>query len=86
MDPNLHQKQGINHLVKVLNYAPLIEADGRATVYLTAEDWGVVADTLFKMETPMEMLPGAIESYGLANENRSIELKTAERLIYIDII
>ncbi|PIQ63494.1 MAG: hypothetical protein COV99_02420 [Bacteroidetes bacterium CG12_big_fil_rev_8_21_14_0_65_60_17] len=86
MDPNLHQKQGINHLVKVLNYAPLVEEDGKATVHLTAEDWGVVADTLFKMDTPREMLPDAIESYGLANEHRSIELKTAERLIHIDII
>lgn len=86
MDPNLHQKQGINHLVKVLNYAPFVEEDGKAVVHLTAEDWGVVADTLFRMETPKEMLPDAIESYTLANQNQTIVLTTAARLIHIDVI
>lgn len=86
MDPNLHQKQGINHLVKVLNYAPFVEEGGKAVVHLTAEDWGVVADTLFRMETPKEMLPDVIESYGLVNSNQTIELKTAARLIHIDVI
>jgi len=86
MDPNLHQQQGINHLVKVLNYAPFVEEEGKAVVHLTAEDWGVVADTLFKMETPMDMLPDVIESYGLVNANQTIELKTAARLIHIDVI
>ena len=46
MDPNLHQKQAINHLNKVLNYAPFVAEDGKATVHLTPEDWHVVADAL----------------------------------------
>ena len=50
MDPNLHQQQGINHLNKVLAYAPLVASDGAATVHLTFEDWHVVADTLFSDE------------------------------------
>lgn len=86
MDPNLHQKQGINHLSKVLDYAPFVAEDGRATVHLTPEDWHVVADTLFRMETPKELLPDAIQSYRLTNENRSIELETAEYVIQVDMI
>ena len=38
IDPNLHQKQGVNHLNRVLGFAPMVEEDGRATVHLTAED------------------------------------------------
>ena len=86
MDPNLHQKQGINHLNKVLTYAPLVAEDGRATVHLTQEDWHVVADTLFRMETPRELLPDAIQEYRLANENRTIQLQTPDYLIDVDII
>jgi len=58
MDTNLHQKQGINHLNKVLNYAPFVAEHGKATVHLTAEDWHVVADMLFHMNTPNEHTPG----------------------------
>ena len=83
MDPNLHQKMGIQHLNKVLNYAPFVAEDGKAEVHLTTEDWWVVADTLFKMETPKEMLPEAIESYRLTDENKAIELKTADCLISV---
>ena len=86
MDPTLHQKQGINHLTKVLNYAPFVAADGQATVHLTVEDWHVVADTLFKMNTPPEILPEAIREYSLTNENRTIELITADYVIDVEMI
>lgn len=86
MDPNLHQKQGINHLTKVLNYAPFVAEDGHATVHLTVEDWHVVADTLFAMETPKELLPDAINAYRLAQENRAIELETDDLLIAVEMI
>jgi len=84
IDPNLHQKQGVNHLNKVLGYAPLVEENGVAEVFLTAEDWGVVADTLFHMDTPREMVPDAILAYvkrdgeyviDLTTENLKIEVK-----------
>jgi len=86
MDPNLHQKQGINHLNKVLNYAPFVAEDGKATVHLTVEDWHVVADTLFKMETPKEMLPDAIQEYRLTQQNRAIELTTDDYVIDVEMI
>ena len=86
MDPNLHQKQAINHLNKVLDYAPFVEEEGRATVHLTAEDWHVVADALFRMDTPREMLPGTIKDFRLANENRTIQLTTDEYEIDVEMI
>ena len=86
MDPNLHQKQGINHLTKVLNYAPFVAEDGKATVHLTVEDWHVVADTLFKMNTPKEMLPAAIHDYRLTDQNRAIELTTDDYVIEVAMI
>lgn len=86
MDPNLHQKQGINHLNRVLGYAPMVAEQGEATVHLTPEDWHVVADTLFHMETPDSMLPESIESYSLANQNRTIELSTSDLRIMVDMI
>ena len=84
--PDLHRNQGVNHLNKVLDYAPFVEEEGNATVHLTAEDWHVVADTLFHMETPKEFLPDAIISYSLKNANRTIELKTADLLIDVEMI
>lgn len=84
MDPTLHQKQAVNHLNRVLAYAPAVAEDGEATVHLTAEDWHVVADALFKMNTPDEMLPDEIQGYSLTNENRTIELKTEEYLISLE--
>jgi hypothetical protein len=84
MDPNLHQKQGINHLNRVLGYAPMVEQDGRATVHLTNEDWQVVADTLFHMNTPREVLPGEIREYRLINDNTAIELETTEYVISVE--
>jgi len=81
MEPNLHQKQGINHLNRVLAYAKFVAEDGRASVHLTPEDWHVVADTLFHMDTPKEMLPEAIGSYRLTAGNQVIELTTADLVI-----
>lgn len=86
MDPTLHQKQAANHLQKVLNYAPVVAEGDRATVHLTPEDWQVVADALFRMDTPPEMLPGAINKYRLTNENRTIQLATDEYVIDVEII
>lgn len=84
MDPTLHQKQGINHLNRVLDYAPVVAEDGTAQVHLTFEDWHVVADTLFKLNTPMEMLPDAIKEYRLTNQNRTIELTTDDYVIEVE--
>ncbi len=86
MDPNLHQKMGIHHLNRVLSYAPMVAQDGKAEVHLTTEDWWVVADTLFKMDTPKEVLPEAIENYALTNENKAIELTTKDCLISIEMM
>lgn len=86
MDLNLHQKQGINHLNKVLNYAPFVAADGRANVHLTPEDWHVLSDTLFQMNTPREMLPEAVREYRLVGGNRTIEVVTDDYVIEVDII
>lgn len=86
IDPNLHQIQGINHLNKVLGYAPMVAEDGRAEVHLTPEDSHVVADTMFHMETPREMLPDAILEYELKTETQSIELKTEDLTISVEMI
>jgi hypothetical protein len=85
MDPNLHQNMGIHHLNRVLSYSQFVVEDGRATVHLTPEDWHVVADTLFQMETPREMLPAEILGYRLTDNDRIIELKTADCVIDIDM-
>ena len=68
MDPGLHVKQAINHLNKVLAYYPYVAENGEATVALTPEDWGVVADAFFHMGTPPDVFPDAIESYRRALE------------------
>jgi len=86
IDPNLHQKQGINHLNKVLGFAPMVEKDGKATVHLTAEDWHVVADTVFHMNTPPEMLPKAILDTALISETQQIVLNTATCVITVEMI
>ena len=86
MDPTLHQKQGINHLNRVLNYANFVVEDGLATVHLTPEDWHVVADTLFHMETPAEMLPAEIKEYKLTAGNQIIELTTPDHTIAVEMI
>lgn len=86
MDPTLHQKQAVNHLNKVLTYAPMVAEDGRATVHLTPEDWHVVADALFKMDTPKEILPDQINEFRLTSENSTIELTTDEYVIDVEMI
>ena len=85
MDPNLHQKQGINHLNKVLMYAPMVANGKEATVHLTVEDWHVVADTLFRMDTPKEALPEEILDFRLREDRRAIELDTGSLKISIEM-
>lgn len=74
MDPGLHVKQAINHLNKVLAYYPYVTQDGEATVALTPEDWGVVADALFHMGTPAEVFPDPIADYRTSDDGREILL------------
>ncbi|MEM6785849.1 MAG: hypothetical protein AAF624_19175 [Bacteroidota bacterium] len=74
MDPGLHVKQAINHLTKVINYAPYVEEDGAALVALTPEDWQVVADAMFYMDTPAEVFPDDIQAYRLSDDQRTILL------------
>ncbi len=64
----------------------MVTTDGKAEVHLTTEDWWVVADTLFKMDTPKEMLPEAIEKFSLVNENKAIELITKDRVITVEMM
>ncbi len=85
MDPGLHVKQAINHLEKVLAYYPYVQEDGAATVALTPEDWQVVADALFRMSTPKEVFPDAIEDYTLTEDHRAIQLTTADCTITVEI-
>ena len=85
MDLNLHQRQGVNHLNRVLGYYPLIAEDGKATVHLTFEDWNVVADTLFRMETPREIVPEAITSYKLASDSVMV-LETNDCIIEVEMM
>jgi hypothetical protein len=83
---NKHLKQAINHLEKVLEYAPMV-AEGRdATVHLTPEDWQVVADALFNMNAPEDAFPDAITDYGLTNENQTITLTTDDYDIEIEVV
>ena len=83
---NLHRIQGVNHLNRVLAYAPMIEEDGEATVHLTPEDWQVVYDTLFHMETPKDELPDAIQEFESVNDGRSIRLTTSDLVIDLEPI
>jgi hypothetical protein len=86
MDPGLHVKQAINHLSRVLDYAPFV-AEGRdATVHLTWEDWHVVADMLFHMDTPEELVPEAIKNFRLDEEKQAIELETDDYDIKLEIV
>jgi hypothetical protein len=86
MDPNLHQTMGVHHLNRVLDYSRFVAEEGRATVHLTQEDWQVVADVLFRMETPREMLPPAIVSFKLTDNGRIIQLDTSDCVIDIDMM
>jgi len=83
MDPGLHVRQAINHLEKVLAYAPYVAEHGRAAVALTPEDWGVVADALFHMDTPREVFPAAITDFRMGADGSTIELDTADCVIAV---
>lgn len=85
MDPGLHVKQALNHLNKVLAYAPYVREGDRAVVALTPEDWQVVADAMFRMDTPREIFPDAIQDYHLIDNGRVIELSTAEGPIHVEM-
>lgn len=78
MDPGLHVTQAVNHLRKVIRYVPFVTEAGpdgpEATVALTPEDWGVVADALFHMDTPREVFPAEIADYGFTDGGRAIRL------------
>ena len=78
MDPGLHVKQALNHLDKILAYYPFVEEDGEATVALTPEDWQVVADALFYMDTPRALFPDAITDYRMAEDQSAILLTVAD--------
>ena len=78
MDPGLHVKQAINHLNKVLAYYPYVAEGGKATVALTPEDWGVVADALFHMGTPPDVFPDALQDYRLSDDGREIVLTAGD--------
>lgn len=84
--PNLHRQQGVNHLNKVLGYAPMVAENGKAEVFLTAEDWHVVADTLFHMETPREELPAAIVDFAREGGSQVIVLTTKDLSIDVKMI
>jgi len=86
IDPNLHQQQGVRHIKRVLGFAPMVEEAGKATVHLTAEDWHVVADTLFHMNTPKEIIPEAILDSSLDAETQKMVLKTATIEITVEMI
>ncbi|MEM1043881.1 MAG: hypothetical protein AAGI91_14800 [Bacteroidota bacterium] len=85
MDPGLHVKQAINHLDKILGYYPFVQEGGAATVALTPEDWQVVADAMFRMSTPREVFPSAIEDYTLTDDHRAILLTTADCTITVEM-
>ncbi len=85
MDPGLHVKQAINHLDKILGYYPYVQEGDTATVALTPEDWQVVADAMFRMSTPREVFPDAIEDYTLTDDQRAILLKTADCTITVEM-
>ena len=85
MDPGLHVKQAINHLDKILSYYPFVQEGAEATVALTPEDWQVVADAMFRMGTPKDVFPDAIEDYTLTEDQRAIQLKTADCLITVEM-
>lgn len=84
MDFNLHQKKGIEHLTKVLQYYPMIQEGQTALVGLTTEDWHVVCDTLFHMNTPREALPTTVKSVRLSKEGDKILVETNDCTITIE--
>lgn len=63
----------------------MVAAGNEAVVHLTTEDWYVVADTLFQMNTPKEFLPENINSFRLRDDHKAIELDTDELHISIEM-
>jgi hypothetical protein len=86
MVPSLHVRQAVNHLNRVLAYYPIVQEGDQAEVALTPEDWQVVADVLFRMDTPREMLPAEIESFDWDEAMRQIRLRTADCLITVEMV
>ncbi|MCH7640310.1 MAG: hypothetical protein IH855_12760 [Bacteroidetes bacterium] len=78
MDPGLHVTQAINHLNKILAYYPYVEEDSEALVALTPEDWQVVADAMFHMDTPKEVFPETITEYKMSDDQRTILLSVED--------
>lgn len=75
----------VTHLNKVLAYAPYVREGDEAVVALTPEDWQVVADAMFRMDTPPEAFPDAIRDYGLADNGRTIRLDVEGYAILIEM-
>ncbi|MGA7303597.1 MAG: hypothetical protein WBW88_01935 [Rhodothermales bacterium] len=86
MDPGLHVKQGLNHLNRVLSYANFVAENGKATVHLTFEDWHVLADMLFHMDTPRELLPARIRNFALVEGKDAMLLSTDGCEITVEIM
>ena len=86
MDPGLHVKKAIDHLERVLGYAPFVAEGREAAVHLTWEDWHVVADMLFHMNTPRELVPEQIREYRLVDDKQTIELETKDYDITLVIV
>ena len=63
----------------------MVATGNEAVVHLTVEDWHVVADTLFQMNTPKEFLPESIKEFRLRDDHRAIELDTDELQISIEM-
>lgn len=86
MDLGLHAKQGLNHLSRVLSYAKMVAEDGAASVHLTYEDWHVLADTLFHMDTPRDQVPAEILDYSLVDGKDAILLSTDSCQITVEVM
>ena len=86
MDPGLHAKQGLNHLTRILNYAKFVEQEGEAVVHLTFEDWHVLADTLFHMDLPPELVPPEVLDYALQEEGNAILISTGDCRIIVEMM
>ena len=85
MDPGLHVKQAVNHINRILAYAPFVRDADNAVVALTPEDWQVVADAMFRMSTPKEVFPDAILDFRLSPDQQTIELDTADGPIVVEM-
>jgi hypothetical protein len=85
MDLNLHQKRGLDHLSRVLQYYPMVQDGDTSVVGLTDEDWHVLSDTLFNMDTPRDMIPAEVLDYRFSKDGTQIELQTANCLVIVEM-